>query len=293
MEQHNVSVVIPSKDRANVLERAIRSAYGQTVRVDEIIVVDDGSSDGTESLINELTTEFPSLKYVKNPVNKGAPFSRNRGAEESSGSLIAFLDSDDEWMPEKLEQQIKVMERHNTHAVFTNFEFHRPQGIQRGKVKEVIEESDLFGRNILGGTSSVLVRKDAFISVGGFTVELRSCQDWDLWIKLAALGKMYCIDQPLVKYHLDGGNRISADPSKALDGHKHIFSMVEPKIANLKAKQANKIKAMQKHRMAEVYVKNLGMKSKSFSSMIEAIKLWPSFGQFFNFCKIIYFIVFR
>ena len=97
----NVSVIIPTYNRKNLLKRALHSASSQTLVPQEIIVVDDGSSDGTKDWVLE---RFPCVRYISQD-NSGVSSARNRGIREAKGSWIAFLDSDDEWMPDKLEKQ--------------------------------------------------------------------------------------------------------------------------------------------------------------------------------------------
>lgn len=286
----SISVVIPTYNRAKVIERAINSALEQTHAIKEIIIVDDGSSDHTVALIQQLIAHNPLIKLEQNPTNKGAPYSRNRGASLASGDFIAFLDSDDKWLNTKLEQQALLMQKHDACAVFTNFVFLRGKHRKPGKVKEHIQLSDLFGRNILGGTSSVLVKKSAFEQVKGFTLELPSCQDWDLWLKLAQLTDLYCVNDALVEYHTDGDQRISTNTTKVIKGHNHIFNMV----ANLmQHSNVNKrqIQASHNLRLAEIYVKNLGQKKNCFFAMLKSIIQYPEPKILWGNLKLCYFLL--
>ena len=102
--QHKISVIIPTYNRGNMIERAVRSVLNQTYNNIEVIVVDDGSTDNTEEVIKDI--KDTSVIYIKE-ANAGACVARNKGIDVSSGDYIAFLDSDDEWFPEKLEIQYK------------------------------------------------------------------------------------------------------------------------------------------------------------------------------------------
>lgn len=271
MTKDSISVVIPAMNRATTIERAIKSAQNQTLPPSEIIIVDDGSSDDTAAISLKLAEQDSRIKLVQNETNQGAPFSRNRGASIATGNLIAFLDSDDRWLETKLEKQAALQKSTGACAVFTNFVFLRGDSRTEGKTKQKVTLEDLFGRNILGGTSSVMVQKAAFDKVGGFTAHLPSCQDWDLWLKLAQETTLYCIDEPLVEYHIDGGHRISVNKSKALDGHQHIFSVVDKLLERYPAAR-KKVKAQQHLRLAEVYAKNLGDRRQALKNLSQSLK---------------------
>lgn len=292
MNGMSISVVIPAFNRASVIERAINSALNQTIAVREIIIVDDGSTDQTVAVVQKLAAYNPLIILEQNPENRGAPFSRNRGAQLASGELIAFLDSDDRWLEDKLEKQLELISTKKTCAVFTNFVFMRGSQRRSGKVKEKVNLSDLFGRNILGGTSSVLVKKSAFEKVGGFTLELPSCQDWDLWLKLAQLTDLYCINEALVEYHTDGSQRISTNASKVIMGHNYIFN----KVSHLMAADSvnpKKVYAAQNLRLAEIYVKNLGRRKECILAMFKSLSQYPAPNILFGNLKLLYFIVVR
>src|SRR5690625_712046 len=107
-----VSVVIPTKDRAHCIERALESIYNQTVADIEVIVVDDGSNDGTERIIkNYQNNRNIPIHYLKNKNSVGGAVARNRGAKLAKGNYIAFLDSDDEWLPEHLEKGLSLIKQ--------------------------------------------------------------------------------------------------------------------------------------------------------------------------------------
>jgi glycosyltransferase involved in cell wall biosynthesis len=290
MNEPTISVVIPAMNRAKVIGRAINSALAQTFPIAEIIIVDDGSTDDTVETVKKIATSDTKIILVKNNTNKGAPYSRNKGAALATGSLIAFLDSDDKWLPTKLEEQVKLLRNENACAVFTNFVFIRGEHRQLGAVKEKVTLADLFGRNILGGTSSVLVDKNTFNEVGGFTLELPSCQDWDLWLRLAEKTNLFCIDTPLVEYHIDGGQRISTNSDKAIVGHNYIFEKVAKLMVGKKVNK-KRIKAQQKLRLAEIFVKNLGKKKECISNMIKSVCLYPNRKILLGNLKLFYFLI--
>jgi glycosyltransferase involved in cell wall biosynthesis len=247
-----VSVLIPARNRAGVLPRAIASVMAQTLPADEVIVVDDGSTDNTADVVENIARTHPTVKLIRNPVGLGAPIARNTGAREAHGDFLALLDSDDVWRPDKLERQLALLSRNPTApAAFSGFAFHyatRPHRI--GRAPPVVEPSDLFIRNVLGGSSSAVVRRAAWTATGGFDPEMPSCQDWDFWLRLAALGPLVADPEPLVEYHFDGDGRISGNRERVEDGHRRMFSRIEK---NVPEGCRRVIRAYHQIRMAEIY----------------------------------------
>ena len=109
-EKPTVSIIIPTYNRAHLIDRSIQSVLNQTYQDFELIVVDDGSTDNTEDIIRQFQEKDKRIKYIKHDKNKGGSAARNTGIKNSRGEYIAFQDSDDEWFPEKLEKQIEIIE---------------------------------------------------------------------------------------------------------------------------------------------------------------------------------------
>lgn len=230
-----VSIIVPVRNRANVLPRCIHSALAQTHANHEILIVDDGSEDDTPVIAKALATRFAQISFVGERQNRGAAFARNLGAEHAAGEFLAFLDSDDEWMPEKLAAQIAFL-RENPTAVAascrTLFRYGWPFDRVGGPRPGMFTAAEVFAEN-KGGCSSMLVRKKAFDAIGGFNPDLPSCQDWDLWARLAQVGKIGAVAPAFVIYHFDGGARISSRVDRVIVGHRHMFAMLQPLIAQL------------------------------------------------------------
>jgi len=198
-----VSVVIATYNRAHLLAHAIQSLCDQTFRDFEVIVVDDASTDNTPQVIKEA---FPvaGLRYMRHEKNRGPSAARNTGIAVAKGKYIAFQDSDDQWLREKLEKQVAVIETSPAEVgvVYTGF------WKLRGKEKTYIPDSrirqtegwidrELLKRNFIG-TPTVLVKKEVLEEVGGFDERLRYLEDWDLWIRLAERCQFRYIPEPLV-----------------------------------------------------------------------------------------------
>lgn len=209
----NISVVIPTFNRKHVLGRAIKSVGNQTRPPDEIIVVDDGSTDGTR---NWLSNSFPLVKYIYQE-NKGVSSARNRGVKASKGSWVSFLDSDDEWMPTKLEQQENsIIDNPEIEFCHTN-EIWIRNGVRVNQMKK----HQKYGGNIFEkcldicriSPSSVLIKKNVFDIVGLFDESLRVCEDYDLWLRFTSRFSVLFLDRQLiVKYggHADQLSRVNS-----------------------------------------------------------------------------------
>jgi glycosyltransferase involved in cell wall biosynthesis len=193
-----VSVVLTTYNRKDLLRQAIRSICGQTHVPDEIIVCDDGSTDGTQQ---ELSIEFPSVVWLKQ-ANKGVSCARNRGIIHSRGAWIALLDSDDEWKPNKLELQLECMKRNpRSRACHTDEEWIR-NGNQVIPPKFLDKSPrDLFSRSLskcLICPSSALIQREVFSEIGLFDESLPVCEDYDFWLRLLLLTEPALVDQKLV-----------------------------------------------------------------------------------------------
>ena len=196
-----VSVVIPTYNRGECLARALDSVLRQTHAASEIIVVDDGSSDATPQLI---TDRYPQVSYIRQ-ANCGVSSARNRGIEAASGTWIAFLDSDDEWLPAKLEHQL--VELHSTPAYRVS---HCNEiWIRRGqrvnpKYKHRKSGGWIFQQCLplcAISPSAVLIHRNVFADIGLFDETLPVCEDYDLWLRLCARYPVQFIDRALlVKY---------------------------------------------------------------------------------------------
>ncbi|MCK6570002.1 glycosyltransferase [Myxococcota bacterium] len=204
-----VSVVIPAYNAAAYLDETLASALAQTYPVHEILVVDDGSTDGTGAVIEAWHGRDPRVRRIRQP-NCGISATRNHGAAVATGEWLAWLDADDRWVPEKLERQILARDA-RVSLVYTD----RRNFGERGPLPEIASEhidmpsGEVFEALLCQGnfitTSSVVQTRDSFWSVGGFTTDERVpvCEDWDLWLRLAAAGHtVQCILAPLTEYRV-------------------------------------------------------------------------------------------
>jgi glycosyltransferase involved in cell wall biosynthesis len=204
-----VSVVIPTYNRRHYIVEAVESVLAQTYRPLEIIVVDDGSTDGTEGELQRFKKE---VKYFRQE-NAGPSAARNRGIRAATGEYVALLDSDDLWAPTKLEKQVSLMERSpQVGVVFCEIarlevdtgetQVRRCPPDLRGDIRR-----RLLRRNcVIGSDSAVLVRRACFDQMGVFDESLQQAEDWDLWIRISRHFRFDFVPEPLVTIRVHGSN---------------------------------------------------------------------------------------
>ena len=210
-EEPLVSVILPTYNRRHLIERSIRSVLAQTYRNFELLVVDDGSTDATDSVLNSFADA--RVQYLKIAMNRGAAFARNLGIEASRGSLVAFQDSDDEWAPQKLEKHVAAFEAHlpSPGVVYSDMlrvheggdvRYHKSPEIVRGHLLNPL--THYYQAHYLGVQSSV-IRRECLDAVGVFNVRLPCFEDLDLFIRLSDHCDFVHIREPLVKYYETDG----------------------------------------------------------------------------------------
>ena len=206
-----ISVIIPTYNRKHTLQRAIDSVLAQTFKPFEIIIVDDGSKDGTKEW---LLQNYPSVQYIHQP-NNGVSSARNKGIQISQGSWIALLDSDDEWMPEKLEYQSRFIEVNRDSSFCHTNEIWIRNGVRVNQMKKHKKYGGDIFKHCLDicriSPSSSIIKKDVFEEVGAFDESLTVCEDYDLWLRVTAKFNILFLDEPLIKKyggHLDQLSRV-------------------------------------------------------------------------------------
>jgi len=205
-----VSVIMPAYNSEQYIAESIQSVLQQTYENWELLVVDDGSTDNTSDIVNRFATTEIRIKYIFQQNGRQAK-ARNTGIEKSTGTLIAFLDSDDLWLPDKLERQVTTLVAMNADVVYSNALIIYEPDAAPGATEFPIVAGRVEGKEMLDllllqnpmPVQSVLLRMDMFEKAGPFdeSVAYHGCEDYELWLKLAAHGAtFYGIDQKLVKY---------------------------------------------------------------------------------------------
>lgn len=207
-----ISVVVPVFNGAKTIQETIESVQKQTLSDLEIIVVDDGSQDETLAILGAIAD--PRLKVIPG-VHAGANAARNRGLYASCGEYVSFLDADDLWTPNKLEAQLQALRSHPEASLaysWTDRIDEQGNYLRRGGHLSVNGNAlaELLITNFVENGSNPLILRQAAIEVGGFDENLTACQDWDMWLRLAARYEFAAVSEVQIFYRLST-NSISAN----------------------------------------------------------------------------------
>lgn len=229
-----VSVILTTCKRApEIVERAIVSVVKQSYHNWELIIIDDSPENyekrnQVQTMVQKYS-EKHNVSFYQNKVNSGACYSRNRGLEMATGEYVAFLDDDDEWLPQKLLEQVQVLETASENVALVYCSYYRY--IDETGEKELVAlptqksstYSDLMRNgNSIGGMSVPLLKTECVRNVGGFDELMQSAQDMDLWLRLAKEYSLIGIDLPLVLYHVHAGEQITSNPNRKIAGLERL-----------------------------------------------------------------------
>lgn len=196
-----VSVVIPTYNRQEFVLRALESVAAQTRAPAEVIVVDDGSTDGTAEAI---AGRFPGVRCLRQE-NRGVSAARNRGVAVARGDWIALLDSDDEWVPHKLERQVEAIEAAPGHRLCHSDEIWIRHGRRVNPRRRHAKAGGRIFQRCLPlcviSPSAVLLERALVVELGGFDESLPACEDYDLWLRICAREPVLFVAEPLVIKH--------------------------------------------------------------------------------------------
>jgi len=222
-----VSVVIPNYNRTDILKRAIESVLAQSVDVAEIIVVDDCSNNFTKDYLEAEIKPLRNVKIVFNTENMGASGSRNVGVDNAENELVAFLDSDDFWMPKKLEKQLPLFEE-NTKVELVYCSQEGVNTLYRGNVM-----SPLIDGWIPPNPSTVVFKRSVYLSLGGFDTTLKACEDHDFWFVFSKAGySVDFIDEELTDFTDEAENRLSHNYEIRIDALEKFIEKWKDTLVN-------------------------------------------------------------
>lgn len=281
-----VTAVVPTYNRAHLITDSLNSIAAQDYRPIEIIIVDDGSTDNTAEVVKQwqkLNKQADTLtvSYIQQE-NQGGNVARNTGIVAASGAYIAFLDSDDLWHPSKLSKQLALF----GHDPMVGGVYCGVQHVEvgHGKITEPTVRDYPQGwllekmliHDVTAPTSTYVVRKEVFVNVGVFDVELQARQDWDMWIRLATEYKIGCVPEPLVDFREHPGPRTASNPQKEIVAYRQIMV----KYAHLRKRYSfscrQAAKAAFYRRMGRVHFHHCQLSTmRAFIFYLQSIAAWP------------------
>lgn len=228
-----MTVVVPSFNRASTIEGALRSIQRQTFALWEAVVVDDGSVDDSADRVARFATEDPRVRLIRHGHNRGAQAARNTGINTARTTWIAFLDSDDEWIPESLELRLDAAQRDRVQVVHTG-----AYVIRENAHKSLYEVPAIQGwiyTQLLKRPGpmfqGLLVAKEAFAKIGGLDERIVALQEWETAIRLAKHYRFGFVAAPTFVWNCSGSDTITKDRRRDAMGYeqvirKHLFSML-------------------------------------------------------------------
>ena len=222
-----ISVIIPTYNRGWIIKEAIDSVLAQDYVNFELIVVDDGSTDDTHDILNSYQSNFLVLRQN----NKGVSSARNRGLAAASGHFIAFLDSDDTWLPQKLSRQVDFFQSNPDALICQTEEIWIRNSVRVNPKKRHKKPSGMIFEPSLSlclvSPSAVMIKKNLFEEVGLFDETLPACEDYDLWLRVSCRHPVHLIDTPLIIKRGGHDDQLSASPGLDKFRIKAIKKVIE------------------------------------------------------------------
>ena len=223
--ENSVSVIIPTRDRFSTLWGAIKSVIDQGLSIQQVIIVDDSSSDLTAES-HELFKSFdPRIEVYRSLYGIGGAAARNLGVRKAKGDLIAFLDDDDIWLEGKVDKQIAFLNKYISCGAVLCPELRlntRTGELSRVR-KSAVDRARLIAHFPCPGTSCLMMRRALFDLVGGFNPTLRRLQDWDFYLRLASVTEIGFIREPLTLYTDHAGDQVSKSSRALYPSYRKVY----------------------------------------------------------------------
>ena len=222
-----VSIIMPSYNTASFIAESIQSVLAQSYKDWELIIVDDCSPDNTDDVVKPYLSD-ERIRYLKNEKNSGAAMSRNRALREAKGKWIAFLDSDDLWMPEKLQKQVIFMEKNGYHFSYTNYAEIDTEGKKNGILvtgPKQITKTGMYNY-CWPGCLTVMYDRDV---VGVIQIaDIKKNNDYAMWLKVCQKADCYLLDEELALYRRGRAGSVSTHSIKTMIGwHYKLYREAE------------------------------------------------------------------
>jgi glycosyltransferase involved in cell wall biosynthesis len=278
----DITVVVPAYDRRALLERALDSVRDQTVQPERVVVVDDASPEPVEPFVADRYDDLP-VEIVRHDVNRGAAAARNTGVETADTEYVAFLDSDDYWDKEKLEAQVALLRTGDFGLVYCDQYVVEPDGAVQVSGKD-LPEGDVWPALLDGwtapNTSTLVFDRGTFRDIGGFDTDLDSCQDHDLWMRLARKGvQVGVVDEPLSYFARDADDRISHDYHARMDGVDAFLEKWHAPIAEARSERAYQRFAADYRAMAALPIAYRALLQRDLGILVEVVRTHLLFNR--------------
>lgn len=277
-----VSVVIPTYQRASLICDALDSVLAQDWHPIEAVVIDDGSDDGTGTVVTDWAARHPEVpvRYIWQE-NAGGNAARNAGWQAADGTYVAFLDSDDTWAVDKTMRQMALLAGPEGYgAAYCGLqEVEAATGKILGIPAMSFPQGDLLDtllvRDETAPTSAWIIRRDLLEQVKGFDEDLRARQDWDLWIRLAAVTRIGAVQDPLLSLRHHDGPRTTSDPTRELRAYASIRRKNAELLATRPLCIRQAARAAFHRRSGRVRLHYMGQRCRALGHYLMAIIIWP------------------
>lgn len=218
-----VSVIIPTYNRAHVVHRSIESALSQTCKDLEVLIVDDGSTDETFDAVKPFF-RFPQVRYLRHETNKGHQAARNTGIKNARGDYVAFLDSDDTWIPQKTELQLDAIRKKGADYVVLSWFVEQRGGSETRRFEREYEGCVYQEMLASDGPScvSMLVAREGLMRIGLLDERVLALADWDTCISLSRLFKFTTVNQTCFNYYKDEPSSVTTSMRKKAFAYQYI-----------------------------------------------------------------------
>ena len=275
-----ISIIIPAYNAESTIKSTIESVQKQTYRDYELIVIDDGSTDRTAKIVCEIADE--RLKFFSYQ-NAGVSVARNRGIQQATGEYIAFLDADDLWTRDKLEKQVAILETNpEVGVVYSQTSYIDSQSNLLYNCNPVSFAGnvlpELLLTNFLHNGSNPLIRQQAVATVGGFDSNITSCEDWDYYLRLAALYPFAVVPEYQILYRQTGSQNMSSNVARMQQASYTVIERAYQKFPRLRHYRSQSLSILHLY-CAELYLRNSKFKPQDLSRVGEniwlSIRLYP------------------
>lgn len=282
-----VSAVITTHNRKALLERAVKSVLAQTYENMELIIIDDASSDDTQQYCTELSRNNEKIRYVHIPKaeSRGGNYARNLGIENARGEWIAFLDDDDEWLPEKTQKQMDYLAAHDDiRAVSSDlvyvYVFGDKQYCHNSNLQINGKALDFFVTSWLNVTSTMIIHKEVLTEIGGFDEKLKAIQEVELAYRVCMACKVGIVKEPLINYYQypNSKNQVTNSVDKYLTAldyvekkHKDMLDQLDDeqkarlemaRVSNIAVRYLRVDRRKEYRKTIKPQLKNAGLKQK-------------------------------